>query len=387
MLNLLEKIAERGIQKVLVKDGKICLPLELDTAIYEEYLKKPSDLIKEEKKILIPTISIKSIVDNIPFSNPNLFYELERIVKREILPDFYSIKVNLHPLLEELLVEVAPIFIGLDTTKDASSNKLKRILKAIKEKYGYSAPPQFIRKAKAILDPKGLLRYEKIISSVDSGQDAVIKDGVYRLLDLNSKISEVVKERILRDMKEKLEERIALIKKKRESELEEIALLLYLNSRNKIILGDFGIIRKDNGFIVYKETGPYALQDFDGRLYKFPSAQVAVKIYLDSRLSDPFVLNYYKHPFLPYLGIRQEICIVSRRYYSPNSLSRNVISRIYAGINTLLYGYFNRSEFKGYNLLHYSIKKRGRVTFRDYLVSAEELEKSGIPVTNKHLIR
>ena len=81
---------------------------------------------------------------------------------------------------------------------------------------------------------------------------------------------------------------------------------MYLADKGALEMDGFGCTRLKNGqdYRIYKRTGPYALQDYYGRLYLFPDCRVAATT--AGRLR-PVVVDRCKHPFLRQDGPGQDI--------------------------------------------------------------------------------
>ena len=140
-------------------------------------------------------------------------------------------------------------------------------------------------------------------------------------------------------MKSELDERSELAKNNK----QYLATILYLKDKASLEIEGFGFYEQGDGYMVYKHTGPYALKDFDGKIYRFEDCKVGMKV-ADDHIYSPAVLNNYKHPFLEYSRSNQTICLGHAKI--PREFSKkNLIKAFEIGLGVILQGYTNERNF------------------------------------------
>ncbi len=150
----------------------------------------------------------------------------------------------------------------------------------------------------------------------------------------------------------------------------QLLLLLAVARQGALEVDGVGFLadpKLPGGYLVYKRTGDYALQDYYGRPYFFPDCRVAV-----STLGpfQPVVLDHYKHPLLRRHAPRQPICLTD--YQAPTAFSATgIIQALQEGLNAMYYGY-NARKRNGYNSLDTYGRDLSVVSFTDRLLPADD---------------
>ena len=370
---------------VYVKDGYLYTPVEGDDEICSEISSRRCTLrnifsrrrdagllVRDKGDAFIRSVSLDSIIDNMRTIDQRGYDTARLKVYQKIRnSDMDVSRDRIDPLACTLIDEVLPRFVRFGREERRERTLTQLLMERL------DIPDSYWQKVRSYCDIEQL---EKRIDSFDRGKrDATPPTGRLSSKELESWVNDAVSAKIMCDERESLRQEIEKRKGRMLEKVQDIVVPLYVQESG-IKIDDFGMYRMDDGaWIVYHHTGEYALEDFDGRIYRFPDCQVAVKVH--RRVSEPIVINRYKHPFLEASGPYQPICI-RMTYSSGDGLGENVIRNIEAGINTMLHGYFNEGDFNGYHLLG----GRGqKVHFHNYHVDEASVRRDGIPITNRGL--
>lgn len=163
------------------------------------------------------------------------------------------------------------------------------------------------------------------------------------------------------------------------------AVIKYLSNKGSLELDGFGFFRSGAGddFIVYRRTGEYALQDFFGRVYRFPDCRVAVTTFGPFK---PYVLESYKHPFLESKGPGQSICLQQQGLHSRKFSAEAIIKALEEGINALFHGY-DRRRRNGYHSLDPMTVHERSVRFEDLRIPRDHPDIRAGRLEIKNLFR
>lgn len=163
------------------------------------------------------------------------------------------------------------------------------------------------------------------------------------------------------------------------------AVLAFLCQRGALEMDGFGFYRHGSAdeFIVYVHTGDYALQDFYGRVYRFPDCRVAVTTWGPPR---PFVLDRYRHPFLESDGPGQPICFQDSGRWNGEFSAGAVIGGIEGGINALFHGY-DRRRRNGYHSLDPLTPYERTIRFEDLRIDRDHPDIRSGRLEIKNLFR
>ncbi|MBU0666920.1 MAG: hypothetical protein ABIC91_08605 [Nanoarchaeota archaeon] len=376
---------------VIMNKGYLYLPLLYDSDVHDDLKNRPlqtekksSLLIESESEQFIKTLNLDSYVKNYEHICPKEYKQIhDKYFGQFEIGDWKNKAVNHR--LDELITDVLPQFVqtrvGLKRRKLTKIELVDLITSKCKLSNAYGKKDNDIFKVGLLENSIQELEYTK-------EKNDVLPEGKIRSAEFQDYMNNEIKNYILRKelstLKAELKERKILAEKNQ----------LYLTAldyiqQNGIELDGFGIKPYGSEWIVFVNTGEYALKDFDGRIYAFPNASVAVRI-SNKTINDPRVLNNYKHPFLSAHCSDQKIC--TGNTCSPtNYSSKNLVTALSIGVNTLLYGYFNKEHFGGYNSLDGKIHHgNGRyIDFENYHVSPNNPKiKSGkINITNSFMRR
>jgi len=339
-----------------VKDGRLFLPRFVDGPAKPKY---------------VQALSLASIVENYDklFPEDYAYEKLGLLASYGKPPEQVDVRRGLRETLFEVLPYFVKILSGLERRKPTISEIIDYVEKS------YPIPEVYYDRARLINGDDLRRRLIFVEKGISQKKIADTK----RAHDVNLWFSQALVEKILSREAEHLRKIAGDMDNLAKESLRTNAFLLYMDSLNGFEIGDFGFERRDN--MVYKRIGEYALKDFNGEVYLFPECRVGVPF----GQTNSCVLDKYKHPFLPYRGTPSYICIGNAEITGDSS-AKYTINAIDAGINALLYGYFNKEHFKGYHWLGSSYD--GRYYFEEYRVSKShpKIVSGEVMITNDSLI-
>jgi len=320
----------------------------------------------------------------------------KRIMPDVNINDIY--RSNNCKAIRTIVFEIMPHFIGknkkrnpLGKTKQKEPTE-QSILSMISEKV--EIPKRYYEEAGGFCETDEFLDAVRNLNSLRTDRQEFPK-GLMETSALEPVLNKAIERCIIGEKVKGLENEIMLKKEMNRKNLDYIATMLYMKDAENFELGNFGFIKNYTGpnyndlaYAIYVKTGEYALRDFDGKIYLFPSCRVGTGITKEGNIQeDPFVLDEYKHPFLYSWDNNMEICVGDARTRG-NSKIEDAIICLEAGVNALLFGYFNEEDFNGYNYLNGTHNAGNSVDFDNYLTSEDDPRiKSGkVPITNDFLI-
>jgi len=388
---------------LVIEQGHLYLPLYLDTETEEtisqttspieslETLKKretddtPDTLLQFDGKPHIQTLSLDTLVENYPQLRPDSYEQVKERALDEIQEEFRDEYMPLDNKLETIIFDVMPYFIdtkqGLDTTTTTKDDVIERIQEEVHTDISDYYDD--------VDDLFNIHELESKIQQVEQDATGQIDytappEGDITHEELTGWVEEALKEMVYREETDKLHESLESRKDFADRNKDQLATLLMIEDRASLEIDDFGFEKDDDSYWVYVDTGDYALRGFDGNVYEFPNAEVGVRT---DDISSPRILNRYRHPFLPTEDTYQGICLGNASAAPNNFNAENLIESIETGLNIILHGYFNESEFSGYHSLDGDEHHGGNrdIDFERYRTTESELERRDITVTNDFL--
>lgn len=365
MTNMFEYIFG-DLEKVYVKEGAIYFPLVVDKKIKNEIKYDKSKIVSVNGKNYIKGIGIESLIDNYDKINKREYDSFKESLLKEYSKDI------LHDLDEKertIIFEVMPYFIERkDKTKKLRKEDILEILVE-----NLDIPKEYYKRAENFTEDSIKNTIKELKNEI---KDYSFPEGEIKTSELRNFLNGLIKNKILvnevHNLKKKLSEKVSKDKK---AIMRDGALLYLIENELNFEIGDFGV--KDGW--IYLKVGEYALRDFDGKVYRFPPCKIGVTY--DS--SHPFVLDKYKHPFIPDYKERQKICI-GNQDIDGRTRAEKMINGLEIGVNTLLYGYFG--ELTPHHNLNGKKHHGGSntINFEDYLISKAHPDiKSGkLKITN-----
>lgn len=325
----------------------------------------PPPLLHYQGRWFCQAVTTYSLVENFGRVFPQALAERRRrlLEQYSLTADLWGL--SLDPHLVTIVFHILPHFLRRDGRPKTSRLKEMEVLDYLRE--CFRVPARFLREAQQYQNTKPLKEAIKRLQTA-TGARPPLPEGLVsaaRLQDwweknLELDLLETFRRQLLQDLQD------------RElwgaEQTERLAVLLFLAERGSLELDGFGFSRigKSRDYRIYKRTGPFALQDYYGRLYLFPDCRVAVST--SGRLR-PVVVDHYKHPFLRRHASGQEICLRSDLPRLPFS-AKNAIQALEEGINALFYGY-DRRRRNGYHSLDEPPGKLRLVHFDDYRIPAD----------------
>tara|TARA_Y100000034_G_scaffold41320_2_gene50867 strand:- start:24299 stop:25492 length:1194 start_codon:yes stop_codon:yes gene_type:complete len=358
--------------EIVVKSGFIHLPLLYTSEIEKEVQKEEprfkslkisssknlekssSQIIKIDGKDFLRSMNIYSLVENYEKLYPDEYSRIkENCLKK------YGIKLNkdhikIDSKLETIIFEVMPYFIRKNKGLKREKQKLtsEEVISLINKQI--ENPIEYEKKTGDFYNIQSL---RDILNDIEKNKLLVtpLNEGLVSTSELRDYFNKALEIRILNKEKNYLKNIIKENEKFVEKNKEHIKTLLYLKDRGSLEIDGFGFFRSDGGYNIYKNTGEYALKDFNGDIYLFSNCQVGINT---SRISTLRVLNSYKHPFLENYESGQKICIRNKNLNSKFN-AKNIINSLETGISTMFYGYTNKNDFNGYHILDGKIHHGG----------------------------
>jgi hypothetical protein len=366
--------------EILVHRGHLYFPLLLDPEIHQETQAPiPQSHSREESpggltalprhailavqdRLFVQAVPASSLVDNYAQLFPQ-----DHEDRRRTLREHYSLTadlfgVSLDPHLVTIVFHILPHFLRRDGFQRRRRLQEGEVLDLIRERV--QVPHYFDQQARSFLDLKPLKEALQRLETVHL-EPKLPPEGLMLAAELRAWWEDALTAQLLAEDRSRLFKEIEEREHWAAAQESRLAVLLYLAQKGSLELDGFGFSRmkKDLGYRVYKRTGPYALQDFYGRLYLFPDCRVAVNS--KGRLR-PVVVDHYKHPFLRRHGSGQAICMGPESSNLPFS-AQNAIQALEEGINALLYSYDGRHR-AGYHRLFVLPGMMRLVDFEDFRI-------------------
>jgi hypothetical protein len=364
--------------KVLVHQGHLYVPLLFDPDIARESQAlisqggapegeawgsgpgAPPALLDAGGALFVPAVGVSSLVENYARLFPP-----EHTQRRRTLRERYSLTadlfgVNLDPTLVTIIFHILPHFLRREGLRRRPRLTEGEILDLIRERL--PTPYHYCRQAREFLDVKPLHEALRRLENAASDPPPP-PEGLMPAANLRAWWEEALTARLLAEERARLLQELANREHWAAAQEGRLAVLLQVAAKGFLELDGFGFhrLKGGRGYRIYKRTGPYALQDYYGRVYLFPDCRVAVHTF--GRLK-PLVVDHYKHPFLRRHASSQPICVGSDSEDLTFS-ARNAIQVIEEGIHTLLYSY-DRRRRRGYHRLDPLPGMMRLVDFEDY---------------------
>lgn len=352
--------------EVAIESGCIYLPLvfdqEIERAALDETpkrfkslmsLRKPerrdSQVLDYEGDKFIRSISLESFVESYRETNPEDYARLRQEYLSRYTTNESFREVGISSMLETIVFQVMPHFIKKGKGLDRRELSEPEILDLIHAKTDIH--PGYMQEAERFLRTDEL---QETIARIENNQAEIPQAPSGRTTgdELRSWVYLALEPRILKEELETLKDTLEQKNEFAEKNMQYIATMLYLKSQTDFSLDGFTIHKlEDNRYQVGVYTPDYALKHWDGSVYLFPGCTVMVDT---GSLSNPFVKERYRHPFLDETGSRQRICIRDNNLSSRFSAA-NMINALETGLNTMHYGYINRRDFNGYHRLSHDM--------------------------------
>jgi hypothetical protein len=365
---------------ILVHQGHLYFPLLLDPEIHQETQapispnhsreesrggltgSPASAILNVQDRLFVQAVSASSLVDNYAQLFPQ-----DHEDRRRTLREHYSLTadlfgVALDPQLVTIVFHILPHFLRRDGFHQRQRLQEGEVLDLIQERV--QVPHYFDQQARRFIDLKPLKEALRRLETAHF-ESKPPPEGLVPATKLQSWWEEAHTTRLLAEERTRLLQELKDREHWAAAQESRLAVLLYLAQKGSLELDGVGFSRmkKGQGYRVYKRTGPYALQDFYGRLYLFPDCRVAVTT--RGRLR-PVVVDHYKHPFLRRYGSGQTICMGPESQNLTFS-AQNAIQVLEDGINALLYSYDGRHR-AGYHKLFVLPGMMRLVDFEDYRI-------------------
>ena len=386
---------------IKLKKGFLYFPTLLDSQVKKEITDSEKNYLDHQEK----GFNIKDFISNFYVLFPEVYENIKKEVLKKATKEEqkYSIPKEL-----KIVLEVMPHFVTIEESSSKIANLLqgKKTENLTPEEKVLNYIQKEIKISKTYIDKaanyfpsieKDLEEVETKIAALENEMKLFDKDS-----ELEKKLfTKLILTGLIQDIF--LKEKTELEKMDAKKNMPHFKLLkqnqkllatkIMLSEKSSFEIKNFGF-RKYGGYNIYVKLDEYALMDFDGQVYLFPPCKIGVKIY-ENEIKRPRVMNEYWHPFLSGTGSDQSICIRGGGCLSmPNS--KSVIKNLQKGIDTILYGYFNKSGFNGYFLLSGRDRHGDYRTsrFEPYKVSEDKVKdgfviknRKKIPITNYHLIK
>jgi len=380
MVELAKKIVG-NIEEVLIKDNFIYFPLLFDHEIEKEINNRA--IVKHNEKFYIKGIDIHSLVENFDKIDKESYSKIQdRLYKKLFQKDIpHILKNSEYKLLNTLMLDVMPYFVGVGSTFKRKKLEREDIVDFIEKKI--DIPKEYKQQASKLLDEAIYKEYIDIIKKLNLDSNITFLEGIIKKEQLENILTKAIEIKIIKEKKKEIEESINLIK---ENNAKHLALLLYFKNVKHFSIENFGFEKEESKYLVYVKLKEYALQDFDGQIYLFPPCKVGTYVSL-TEISNPIVIDKYKHPFLRDYASNQRICIKDFEIKG-DTLGEKIISVLEQGISTLLYGYFS-TDFEGYRYLNGKDRYGPTLSFDEYKIKEDDPRiKSGeIIITNAPFIK
>lgn len=343
---MIQQLLDSDLEFV-IESGFIHVPLLFDPSVDREIHTppRPDTLIQVNGRQFVKAVSLQSLLENYPAIYPGSYKELRNACLQAFSGISCPSQLPLDATLQTILFQVMPHFIRGRKNLERKGLSEEGLLGLIERKL--HIPARCYEEARAFLDRNSL---EGVPPAPEEQRGTVerLRDGLISAHKVGEWIHKAMARRIVGE--EKVRVRRVLEQRGRfvEAEPRHLAVLLYLAEKGAVEIDGFGFSRigSGEGYVVYKRTGEYALNDYYGRAYLFPDCRVAISTLTGLR---PFVVENYKHPFLEGHDSGQDICL--RDSNPPNVFTAaGVIRALEEGIGALLYGYSGRRR-NGYHSL------------------------------------
>lgn len=368
--------------EILVHRGHLYLPLLLDPDIDRE-IQTPSSLVQVQEadpepspalppavlsiqgRWFLQAVSSSSLVENYAQVFPGALAHRRRTLLEEysLTADLWGMALD--PKLITIVFHILPHFLRRDDLQKRRRHQEGEVLDLIRQRLPVSR--RFYQEAREFADLTPLKEGLRRLEAAPAGPEP-LPEGLWPAARVRGWWEEALTARLLAEARSRLLKELQARERQAAAQEGRLAVLLYLADQGSLELDGFGFSRVGKGqeYRVYKRTGPFALQDFYGRLYLFPDCRVAVTTI--GRLR-PVVVDHYKHPFLRRHGSGQDICLGSSSQYRAFS-ARNAIQALEEGIHALFYSYDPRRR-NGYHSLDAPPGRVRLVHFDDYRIPSD----------------
>jgi hypothetical protein len=371
---------------LLITAGSLYVPLRFDPSIAAELEAprpaSPDALLRVMAgRPYVKAISLLSLIENYETIHPEAYAELRRACLENYRPTPLGPEISADPKLGTIIFEILPHFIKMTKSRQPGPPPAADILKVISRRLPID--PEYYRRAQEFYSPESLRRQLRALADSPDPGGVTPPEGLLAARDLKTWLRRVLAARIVARESERLQRLLSEGEPSLASRRQYLALQLNIAAAGGLEIDGCGFcrLRRPGEYLIYKRTGAYALQDYYGRIYRFPDCRVAVAS--QGRLQ-PVVLEKYKHPLLYSYAPGQKICI---RQYTPaaNFTAANVIQALEEGLNALYYGY-NRRRRNGYHSLDRITEHYRSIDFADYVIPRDDprITSGELEVTNSY---
>jgi len=353
---------------LVVRAGFIYLPLLFDPAIEKEIHapRKTDILIEGNGRLFVKALSLQSLVEIYEKIDKDSYGQLRTACLQRYCHGLRLNGIAISETLRTILFHVMPHFIRRHKSLERKRLREEEILDLIGERI--TVPARYYEDAMKFLDTdslRGALHdLEEQRATIDP-----LRDGLISGRELRGWLLQALELKIVDNEKSILRQALQEREQFSEAQRKYPAMLLYLAEKGSLEIDGFGFSRMGmtDEYVIYRQTGEYALKDYYGRTYLFPDCRVAVSTIVPLK---PVVLDMYKHPFLEAHDAGQPICL---RGFNPPKVftAANVINALQEGINALLYGYSSRRR-NGYHGLDRITRYVGTVDLDDDILPENE---------------
>ena len=359
MTNLTKTVFGDAEEIFIDEKGFVYYPLLLDKSIVRE-AKKCREIKNIGGKTYVKGMNLSKIAGSFDKIDKEKYETIKNDLFKRIMPEIDLKKIYEtieYGTLKTIIFEVMPYFLEKNKKRNPFEKKKEKkltekdILGLINE--NAKIPKEYYNQA------KNIYRFDDSEKTLDKIKMQELKtaqkfpEGIVWTKTLETVLKRALENGILNERIKGMKEEIRLKEEIFKKSLDYAATMLYLKDAKDFELENFGFIRKSkNDYVAYIKTEEYALRDFDGKVYLFPPCKVGVHTdnYCDQK---PIVLNRYGHPFLPYSGENQYICIGNAKIRG-KGLGETMISALEKGINAMLFGYLGNDNPHHHELRNFS---------------------------------
>jgi hypothetical protein len=379
--------------ELLVNGGCLYVPLGLDPSIAAELTSHPGGtaspgpaggpptppIMVMAGRPYVQAMSLPSLAANYQSIHPEAYEELRRSCLGKLPQEPMEEEISPDRKLRTIIFEILPHFIKMKKGREPGKLGEAEVLEVIGRRLGMD--PAYYRRAQRLYGPDALRRrLHDLEEAPDPGGPA--PEGLMGAGDFRAWLHQVLAGQIIDQEKDRLQ-RMLSEGASLAAHWQYLAVQLYLADRGHLEIDGCGFfrLRRRGEYLIYKRTGEYALEDYYGRIYRFPDCRVAVAT---SSWFKPVVLEKYKHPLLYGHASGQEICI---RQFTPATAftAKNVIQALEEGLSALYHGY-NRRRRNGYHSLDRITEHQRSVDFADYVIPEDDprIISGELEVTNSY---
>lgn len=370
-----------GATEVLVDGDFLWVPLLFDPEVADEVdleeaenlskglAKTPTSLLRRHQgRWFIRSLTLTSLVEQFQAVYPEAAAQVRRDLLQAIEPRRRALRPVVDATVQTILFEVMPYFLRTRRGWQRQSQDKAAILAYLAQS---GAQPTAAAELLADLRQQEAIRQE-ILHWLET-RHVQLAGALPPRPDppeLAQWFTRAVQVQILEQEMARYRQELAEWQRLQTLPEPQLLLLLAVAQQGALEVDGVGFLpdpKLPGGYLVYKRTGDFALQDYYGRPYFFPDCRVAV-----STLGpfQPVVLDHYKHPLLRRHAPRQPICLTD--YQAPTTFSAaGIIQALQEGLNALYYGY-NARKRNGYNSLDTYGRDLSVVSFADRRLPADD---------------